>query len=354
MIEKTLRAITPLDQLEGLKKRVLDHLDDLTKPRGSLGDLERLALQYCLVRQTDKPQIRKKRIYTFAGDHGIARSGQVSAYPPEVTYQMVLNMAGEKAGAAISVLCRNNGIESFVVDMGVNHDFSETQGLLRHKIQKGTEDFSVNKAMTHDDAVKAMGVGIALAQSSHESGVDLLGFGEMGIGNTTSASALYAALLPADVENVTGYGTGIDEPIRLKKIAKIREGLIQHERDLKDPLAALSALGGFEIAGMVGMILGACSVRLPLMVDGFIASAAALVACKMNSHVQDYLFFSHVSAERGFTVLCEKLNLKPILNLGLRLGEGTGCALAMPILESSIHLYNQMATFSSAHVSDKQ
>lgn len=348
VLTSTRNAIAAVDL--SLEAAIRAHLDDLTKPRGSLGMLEDLAARYCLATGSVRPRMGKKRIYTFAGDHGVADEG-VSAYPKEVTPQMVLNMLA--GGAAVNVLSAHVGAELRVVDIGVASDLEGAAGLVRRNVRHGTSNMARGPAMSRDEAVKAVETGIELAKEAASDGVTLLGTGEMGIANTTPSSALFAALLPCDVEHITGRGTGIDDDTLQKKVAVIKRALEVNAKSLDDPLEALSALGGFEIAGIAGLALGGASLKIPVVVDGFISTAGALVACRMEPAVKDYLIFSHMSAEAGHRTFFERFGEHPVLDLGLRLGEGTGAALVISLVEAAVKIYNDMATFSSAGVSDK-
>ncbi len=327
------------------------HLDDLTKPQGSLGQLEDIAMRYCLVTGTAKPIMGKKRIYCFAGDHGVAAEG-VSAFPAEVTPQMVMNMLA--GGAAINVLTKHADAELVIVDMGVNDPLEAAEGLVRMKVRSGTDNIAVGPAMSMDEVKQAIMSGVELAATAAEDGVTLLGTGEMGIANTTPATALYSAYLNCPVEDITGRGTGIDDTRLQHKIEVIKKSLAVNKDKLDDPLSTLAAVGGFEIAGICGLILGGALYGIPVVVDGFISTAAATAACAINSNVRDYLFFSHTSNEQGHKKILDKLQIKSILDLGLRLGEGTGAALAMTIIDASIKIYNEMATFSSAAVAGEE
>ena len=333
---------------DDLQNEVVVHLNDLTKPRGSLGRLEEFALQYCLCRGRADAAIRNMQLYTFAGDHGITEE-KITPYPSEVTPQMVLNMA--HGGAAVSVMCARAGIEYAVVDIGVNADFEKIPGLIIKKVGRGTRNFKIEPAMTSDECEKAIKAGFDLGAGSE---ADLIGTGDMGIGNTSSASALYSILLDADAAETVGPGTGSTGDLLEKKKAVIAEGVARHKKEWDgSPFDALRRLGGFEIAGMTGLVFGCASKRIPVVIDGFIASAAALVALRMNPAVKDYLFFSHVSAETFHKSFVENEGIKPILSLGMRLGEGTGAVLAMQIIAQAMECYNKMATFSSANVSGK-
>ena len=349
LLQETLEKIEKPDR--SLEKEIQNHLDNLTKPPGSLGVLEDIAKKYCLARQTTAPRINKKAIYTFAGDHGVVEEG-VSAYPKEVTPQMVLNMLN--GGAAINVLARHANASVYVVDIGVDFDFKDAPGLIKKKIGKGTNNIRKGPAMTKEEAIQAIEVGIELANRAAEQGVDLLGTGDMGIGNTTPSAALFAALMQEKVENITGRGTGIDDNRLKNKIDVIKDSLEVNKEHLTDPISTLAALGGYEIAGICGLILGGAANKIPVVVDGFISSAGAIVAYKINPVVKEYIFFSHKSQETGHVKFLNWIGEKPILDLGMRLGEGTGAALAMTIIEAAIKIYNEMATFDSAGVSKKE
>ncbi len=335
---------------KSLQPKIIHHLDDLTKPPGSLGKLEQIALKYCLMTGSDKPQLGAKKIFTFGADHGVADEG-VSAFPKVVTQQMVMNMLD--GGAAINVLAKHAGAELAVVDMGVDWPQEEKQGLINRSVRAGTANMAVGPAMTVEEAEQALLVGVKLAETAADEGFTLLGTGEMGIANTTPSAALFAALLPCPVEEVTGRGTGVDDQRLQHKIKIIKQALIVNKEWLNSPLETLAAVGGLEIAGICGLILGAAACRLPVIVDGFISSAGALVACRMNPAVKDYLFFSHLSQEAGHQTFFNLFEALPILDLEFRLGEGTGAVMAMPIIEAAIKIYNEMATFSSAGISEK-
>jgi len=342
---QVLGQIRPVDT--SLAPAVQAHLDNLTKPRGSLGRLEEIARRYCLARGSAQPEMGKKVIYTFAADHGVAAEG-VSAFPPEVTVQMVKNMLAE--GAAVNVLARQATAEVRVVDIGVNAPLDDVTGLLRHKIAPGTENIARGPAMTGAQCRQALEVGMQLAVQAADEGATLLGTGEMGIGNTTPSAALLAALLPCEVEAVTGLGTGITPERLAHKQTVVRRALQANEQDLGDPIGALSAVGGFEIAGICGLILGATAHRVPTVVDGFISTAAALTAWRLCPDVKDYLFYSHLSAEAGHREFFEQMGVRPLLDLEMRLGEGTGAALAMFVIEAALKTYHEMATFDTAGV----
>lgn len=349
ILEKTLKTIKPVDA--SLKATIQAHLDDLTKPQGSLGRLEEFAMRYCLAAGTAKPVMGKARICCFAGDHGVSVEG-VSAFPREVTPQMVYNMLA--GGAAINVFVRHIGAELKVVDMGVDADFAMVPGLVDRKIARGTANLAVGPAMTLAQTTQALEAGISLAAEAAREGVTLLGTGDMGIANTTPATALFAAYLGLKPADITGRGTGVSDQGLQHKIAVIERGLAANKLALGDPLATLAALGGFEIAGIAGLVLGGAANRIPVVVDGFISTAGALAALKLHPAVADYVFFSHLSEERGHRFVMNALSLRPILDLSMRLGEGTGGALAMTLITAALKMYHEMATFSSAHVSQKE
>jgi nicotinate-nucleotide--dimethylbenzimidazole phosphoribosyltransferase len=348
LLQSTLATIQRPDR--SIETAIQAHLDDLTKPLGSLGRLEGIARAYCLAKGIVKPRLRKKRIYCFAGDHGVAAEG-VSAYPSAVTPQMVRNMLA--GGAAINALSRQANAELQVVDVGVADPLEGATGLVRRKIQPGTANIARGPAMTRIDVEAAVEVGIKLAGVAASESVDLLGTGEMGIANSTSASALLAAYLHCDPADVTGRGTGIDDARLRHKTDVIARALEVNRKFLADPVDTLAALGGFEIAAICGLALGGAANRIPVVVDGFISSAGACAAAMIKPEVREYLFFSHRSAEHGHSEFFKLSNAEPILSLDMRLGEGTGAALAMMIIEAAMRAYNEMATFSSAGVSGK-
>lgn len=320
------------------------HLDNLTKPRGSLGRLEELARDYGVMRGSKDLVLQKRAIFTFAADHGVSRSG-VSAYPREVTAQMVLNFL--RGGAAINVLCRHYGIKNVVVDVGVDHEFENMPDLVARKIKRGTENFLERPAMTVDEATRALQVGIDCAE-----GYDLIGTGDMGIGNTTASAAILAVIAGLPVEEVVGRGTGIGDEQLHHKSQIIKEAIQRRKPDPQNALDVLTKIGGLEIAAIAGLILGAASRRIPVVVDGFISGAAAMIATTLSPDSRAYIFFSHLSRERGHVRMMEVLHARPILDLGLCLGEGTGAAIAMDVITVAVRLYNEMATFESAAVSE--
>ena len=349
LLAKTIRQIAAAEDPR-LAGEIQHRLDHLTKPRGSLGRLEEIVVQYGLARGRSQLDPPRKGLFVFCGDHGIAEEG-VSAYPSEVTHQMVRNFVS--GGAAINVLCRQYDIDPVVVDMGVNHDFEAGLAIVNRKVARGTRNFLHEPAMTEQQAVLAVETGIRLAQAAPKSGYTLLGVSEMGIANTTASSAILAAISGRDPREVVGAGTGVGKQGIKHKAAVIKQALQRHEPDASKPLEILAAVGGFEIGGITGFLLGAAALRLPVAVDGFIASTGALLAVRMAPPLRDYLFFSHQSAEPGHSALLDLVHASPLLSLDMRLGEGTGAALAMALIDSAVRLYRDMATLESASVSDK-
>ncbi len=342
-----------LSSVQPLKKEFLDlaqnRLDRLTKPRGSLGQLEEIAKRYVAIVEDPKSLVNKKIIYTFAGDHGVTVEG-VSAYPKEVTPQMVYNFL--RKGAAINVLARHAGAEVVVVDIGVDHDFEPLPGFIIRKVARGTGNIASGPAMSREQALQAISVGLEMADDARSRKADLVGTGDMGIGNTTPSSAILASLTGLTVSLVTHRGTGIDDAALVRKIQIIEDAIEVNQPNAKDPIDVLAKVGGFEIAGITGLIIGCAAHRIPVVVDGFISTAGAMIAVALNHRIRDYLFASHQSVEVGHQFMWEYIGQKPILNLSMRLGEGTGAALAMSIVEAAVKILNEMATFSEAGVSE--
>lgn len=344
-LQKILNNIRPLDKARLQKAKA--RLDSLTKPPGSLGRLEDIAQRYVAIREDLNPSVKRKVIFTFAGDHGVVEEG-VSAYPGEVTVQMVLNMLA--GGAAINVLARHVGAEVVVVDVGVNHDFEPAEGLVIRKVGYGTRNLYRGPAMTYGEALQSIKVGIDLADEYAGKGVDITGTGEMGIGNTTSSSAILSVLANLPAREVTGRGTGIDDTTLQNKAEVIERGIKLNRPDPGDPVDVLAKVGGFEIGAIAGLIIGCASNRIPTVVDGFISTAGALIAVELNPAINEYLFCSHLSREAGHRQMLKKLEQEPILDLDMRLGEGTGAAIAMSVIEAAVKIMNEMATFESAGV----
>lgn len=352
----------------GAAERAQARLDSQTKPTGSLGRLEEIARQLAAITGAERLSACRKSIIVMAGDHGVTAEG-VSAYPQAVTAQMVLNFL--RGGAAINVLARHAGARLVVVDIGVNAEFppatlpADTSGnveFLRRKVASGTRNFAREAAMTSDQAVTALTTGIEVVEAEIARGAELIATGDMGIGNTAASSAIVAAMTGLPVAEVTGRGTGVNDAGLAKKIQVISDALKLH--GLTKPAGAgrtpafptldvLAKVGGLEIAGLAGVVLGAAAARRPVVLDGFISGAAALVASGLAPDVTKFCFVAHRSVEAGHRAMLETLGLKPIMDLDLRLGEGTGAALAMHLIEAAAKLYNEMATFAEAGVAEK-
>ena len=336
-------AIASTDNAE-LAFALTQAIDNKTKPLGSLGRLERLAKQIGLIQGTVQPQIAAPSMLVFAGDHGIVAEG-VSAYPQDVTWQMVENfLAG---GAAINVFARQNGCAIQVVDAGVNHVFGERAGLLDRKVASGTRNFAHEPAMSPEECTTALERGMVLVRDLPG---NVVGFGEMGIGNTTAAAALMHKLTGIALTQCVGAGTGLStDGIRHKE--RVLQAAFDKHAQASAPLDVLATFGGFEIAMMTGAMLQAAALRKVLLIDGFIVTSALLVAARLQPAILDYCVFAHCSDEHGHRLMLEHLGAQPLLQLGLRLGEGTGGALALPLLHAAVNFLNEMATFASAQVS---
>lgn len=347
-LPKLLSRIQPPDPALGARAQA--HLDQLTKPLGSLGRLEELARRIVEITGQHLPVLRRAVIFTLAADHGVVAEG-VSAYPQVVTAQMVENFL--RGGAAINVLARHVGADLVVADLGVASPLPSRPGLVVKRIAPGTKNMALGPAMTRDEALAAIEAGIQLVEAERCQGVDLIGTGEMGIGNTTAASAITVVLTGASVGAVTGRGTGIDEATWQRKVAVIQRALDVNRPDPRDGLDVLAKVGGFEIGGLAGVILAGAARRIPVVLDGFITGAAALIAHALKPEVRHYLLASHCSAEPGHRAILDRLGLEPYLDLGLRLGEGTGAALAFSLIRAAVAIYSEMATFKSAGVSKR-
>jgi nicotinate-nucleotide--dimethylbenzimidazole phosphoribosyltransferase len=322
----------------------------LTKPTGALGRLETLSCALAAMQGRALPQCERVTLLIFAGDHGVVAQG-VSAYPQIVTAHMCMNFS--HGGAAMNVLARQADVQVRVIDVGVKEALPPDSGIIIKKIAHGTQDFTHNSAMNDDECVRALAVGAEQADEVIKSGVDVLAFGEMGIGNTTSASALFAALTGLSPALCVGRGTGISDDMLQKKISVVELGLARHQVKHSDPVLILAALGGYEIAAMVGGMLQAASQRVPIIVDGFIASVAAYVASRINPAVRDYFIFAHKSAEGPHALVLEHLQAQPLLDLGMRLGEGSGALMAVHIIRAACRTLAEMATFADAGVANK-
>ena len=346
-MEETIKKIGALDGRAISAARARQ--DILTKPAGSLGTLEDISTKVAGITGNAMPKMKDKVIITMAGDHGVTDDG-VSAYPKEVTAQMVYNFLND--GAAINVLARHAGARVVIVDMGVAVDFSHER-LVAKKIAYGTANMAKGPAMSYEDAVRSIEAGIEVFESEAKKGVDIVGVGDMGIGNTTPSSAIVAVITGADVEKVTGRGTGIDDAGLEKKIAVIEAAIRVNKPNNKDAIDVLAKVGGFEIGGMAGVILAAASHSVPVVIDGFISGTAALVAYGIAPAVKDYMIAAHRSVERGHSVTLDYIGLKPLLDLDMRLGEGTGAALGISIVDAACKILGEMATFEDAGVSEK-
>ncbi len=347
VLSDALASIAPIDSV--LLEKAQARLDTLTKPKDSLGRLEEFARKVVGITGELRPTITKKTIFTFAADHGVASEG-VSAFPKEVTPQMVLNFLN--GGAGINVLSRHAGAEVVVVDVGVDYDFKDVPGLIGRKVVRGTGNIMKGPAMTRNEAERCVEVGIDLA-SEYASAGAIFGTGEMGIANTTPSSAIVAAFTGEKVSAVTGRGTGVDDSVLGHKIKVIEEALSVNSPDPSDPMDVLSKVGGAEIAAIAGLVIGAAAKRVPVVVDGFISTAGALVAYELDNRIRDYIFASHNSVEKGHRVMLERMKLRPFVDLDLRLGEGTGAAIGISLVEAGVRIYNEMATFGDAGVSEK-
>jgi len=344
-----------LSKIKGISSEWIDkakrRLDSLVKPKGSLGRLEEFAARIVAIKEQEKPSIGKKAVFVFAGDHGVVEEG-ISAYPQDVTKAMVENFLNGVAG--INVLAKAAGADVYVVDVGVNGNIEkESPYLIKKKVRNGTGNIACGPAMSVEEAKEAISVGIEVADMAKQKGIDIVAAGDMGIGNTTPSSAIFCAVLGIEPEEMVDKGTGIDEAKLKKKIEVVKRALKVNRDFIKgaDPVEMLSAIGGLEIAGICGLCIGGAKNRLLVLVDGFISCAGALIAMKLKPEIRDYLFFSHCSAERGHRLFFEKIKEKPILDLEMRLGEGTAAAIAMHIIECATKIYNEMATFEEVGIS---
>ncbi|WP_303721298.1 nicotinate-nucleotide--dimethylbenzimidazole phosphoribosyltransferase [Malonomonas rubra] len=344
-LKKILEQIKPVsaEKLAEIQARI----DRQAKPAGSLGRLEEFARRYVAI--TDSEEVRGKRIYTFAGDHGVTEEG-VSAFPQEVTPQMVYNFVD--GGASINALARHVGAEVQVVDMGVATDFEDLDGLIKRKIAKGTANFTKGPAMSQEQALQALLTGVEMARQAKNDGIDLVGTGDMGIGNTTPSAAIAACICHLPVEQVTHRGTGVDDEGLARKILAISKGLAVNQPDPNDAVDVLAKVGGFEIGGIAGLVLGCAAEGIPVVVDGFISTAGALIASELHPNVRDYIFAAHQSVEIGHHHMLVRIGQQPILDLDMRLGEGTGGALAMTLIEAGLRVFREVLTFDAAGVTE--
>jgi len=345
-LRQVVGRIEALDQRS--QRAAQQRQDELTKPPGSLGRLERLAVQIAGITRTVRPRLTHPVVIVAAADHGVTAEG-VSAYPSEVTAQMVRNFA--HGGAAINVLARQAGTRVVVVDVGVAEPLPAELAIVHRKVAPGSANMAHGPAMTRAQALRAIEVGLDVVEAEAGRGIDLVCLGEMGIGNTSAASAVVASLTGTPIAAVTGRGTGIDDATWQRKVDVLTRALAVNRPDPTDPLDVLAKVGGFEIAALVGVILGGAARRLPIVMDGFITTAAALVAAGFRPGVRSYLIAAHRSVEQGHRVALEHLELEPLLVLDMRLGEGTAAALVIPIIEAAVALLDEMATFDEAGVS---
>ncbi|MFC1965970.1 nicotinate-nucleotide--dimethylbenzimidazole phosphoribosyltransferase [Chloroflexota bacterium] len=347
-LSNIIGMIKPLDEKAMSEARARQ--DILTKPQGSLGRLEGLSIQLAGIQGKAIPQVKHKAVIVMAGDHGVVAEG-VGNWPQEVTAQMVCNFLG--GGAGINVIARQVGARVIVVDMGVAGKLEAHPQLLSRKVASGTRNMSLGSAMSMKQAVEAIETGIEIVATEVAKGLDIVATGDMGIGNTTASSTICAAITGKPVAEVTGRGTGItDEQLRYK-IEVINRVLVVNQPDPKQPLDVLAKVGGFEIGGLVGVMLAAAAHRIPVVIDGFISGAAALIATELSPGLKDYLIAAHVSAEAGHKLLLKHLGVEPLLDLGMRLGEGTGAALGIFLAETTARVLAEMATFTEAGVSER-
>jgi nicotinate-nucleotide--dimethylbenzimidazole phosphoribosyltransferase len=348
MLEPPLFAIPAVER--GLTEQLQHKIDHKTKPLGALGQLERLALQIGLVQNTPSPTLRSPHLLVFAGDHGITAEG-VSAYPQDVTWQMVLNFLN--GGAAINVFATQHSIRLRVIDAGVNHDLPAHPKLIDAKIAHGTKNFLTQAAMTQDECHRGLQLGAAHIDRLRTGGCNIVGFGEMGVGNTSAAAAIMSRVCGLPLEVCVGRGAGLSDTQLQHKIEVLRRAL-HHHHAVRQPLDVLRTFGGFEMVQMCGAMLQAARQRMLVLVDGFIATAAFLIAAQLQPAMHDYAIFCHVSDEHGHRRLLQHIGATPLLDLRLRLGEGTGCAVAYPLIDASVRFLNDMASFEQAGVAGKK
>ena len=348
LLSETIKKIKPLDKKSMEEARARQ--DTLTKPQGSLGRLEELSIQMAGIQGKAIPQIKNKAVITMAGDHGVVAEG-VGNWPQDVTAQMVANFL--HGGAGINVIARQAGARVVVVDMGVAGKLKANPRLLARKVAPGTQNIAAGPAMTREQAVKAIETGIQIVTDEIAKGLDIVGTGDMGIGNTTPSAAICAVITGKTAAEVTGRGTGIDDKQLAHKVEVVNKALAVNRPDAKQPLDVLAKVGGFEIGGLAGVMLGAAANHIPVVIDGFISGAAALIAVSLAPQLKEYLIAAHVSAEAGHRLMLKHLGLKPLLDLEMRLGEGTGAALGIILSETAAHILAEMATFAEAEVSEK-
>jgi len=354
MESKLQKYIDDIEEIDtSLLPDLQSRMDNLTKPKGSLGRLEELALHICLIVGRPDPPLKNREVFVMAGDSGVVEEG-VSAYPQEVTPQMIHNFLN--GGAAINAIAATTGFDINVVDVGVKSDIgADSPSLYKRKVRRGTRNFRKERAMTIEDAMQSIVTGIEMVlERNKERGLDILATGDMGIGNTTPSSAITSVITGSPVKNVTGYGTGIDPNGFVTKVKAIEESIALHKPDPSNALDVLSSVGSLEIGAIAGVILGAAIIKRPVLVDGFVSQAGALIACSLKPEVAAYIIPSHQSFERGSNAIWRHLGLRPYLYLDMRLGEGTGALLMGNLIEASLNVFNNMATFQDAGVSGKR
>ncbi|MBU1172665.1 MAG: nicotinate-nucleotide--dimethylbenzimidazole phosphoribosyltransferase [Proteobacteria bacterium] len=346
ILNKAIQSIKAPDQ--GVYEKAMDRLANQARPAGSLGILEPLSARLAAIAGTLDVRLNRKIVVTCAGDHGVVAEG-VSLFPQEVTAQMVFNFVG--GGASISVLARHAGAQVHVADLGVNFDFDPELPIFHKKVAKGTRNFAKEPAMSREEAIRSIEAGIEIVdQLVADGGMDMLGTGDMGIGNTTPSTAIIAAFSGLPVNTLTGRGTGIGDDALVNKIRVIEQSLVLHKPDPHDALDVLSKVGGFEIGGLAGLVIGAAKHGIPVVCDGLISTAGALVACELAPGAKDYLFSSHRSVEAGHRFMHERLGLAPLVDLGFRLGEGTGAAIAMELLDAATRVLAEIKTFEEVGI----
>ena len=349
LLSQTIEMIKPLDR--DAMAQAQARQDTLTKPPGSLGTLEELSIQLAGIQGKPLPSIKQKAIITMAGDHGVVAE-KIGNWPQEITGQMVYNFLS--GGAGINVIARQVGARVIVVDMGVATELKPHPQLLSRKIAPGTHNMARGPAMTQEQAIKAIEAGIEIVTDEISKGLDIIGTGDMGIGNTTPSAAICTVMTGKPADEATGRGTGLSDEQLAHKIEVVNRAIEVNHPSPEKPLDVLAKLGGFEIAGLAGVMLASCAHRIPVVIDGFISGAAALIATAISPNLKDYLVASHCSAEAGHRPLLEHLGLNPLLNLGMRLGEGTGAALGIFLAETAARVLTEMATFAEAGVSEKE
>ncbi len=348
LLEQTIGAIKETLDQEALAA-AQDRLLNQAKPAGSLGVMEEIAARLAAIKGTIDVKLINKRIITCAGDHGVTQEG-ISLFPAEVTPQMVLNFAA--GGASVNVIGNHAGAVVKAADLGVNYDFHPDLPIFHKKVRHGTANFTKEPAMSREEAIRSIEAGIEIVNELQaEAPVDLLGTGDMGIGNTTPSSAIIAAFSGIPVKSLTGRGTGIDDTALANKIAVIQKGLDLHKPDPKDPIDVLSKVGGLEIGGLAGLVLGAAALGIPVICDGLISTAGALIACELAPAAKQYLFASHKSVEIGHKYMHDRLGVEPLIDLKFRLGEGTGAAVCMELLDLATRILAEIKTFEEVGIS---